>query len=157
MVLCLSKQKKRKSAKLIKFQKFENEKKINTVNTWRKFGKLSHKHSGNFLKLISNFNHIKIVGFGASARSSTFLNFCNLNHLTIDKILDNNLLKHNKFTAGTNIEIINPKKFNFKKHQIYLFIILAWNFKDEIVKYLRNFKLKGYILSPFPKIKRIKL
>ena len=98
----------------------------------------------------------KIFGYGASARSSTLLNFSNINSKYLDFIIDKNMLKNKKLTPGTNIEILHPKNIKKKVIAEYKYcLLLAWNFKDEIIKDLKKLKFKGNIIVPLPK--RIKI
>ena len=104
---------------------------------------LSQKTYGNYrenvLKIGRNFRRVvsehrrqgyKIVGYGAAAKGMTFLNFVNIK---LDVIIDDNELKHNLYTPGTNVQI-KPNVFlkQYKEHDKILFIPLAWNFYDEI-------------------------
>ena len=93
----------------------------------------------------------KIAAYGASARSSTLINYCGLNNDHIKLIFDKNILKSGLFTAGSNIKIALPTK---KRINSYKYIVLlAWNFSEEIIKYLKNdVKFKGFILKVLPKI-----
>jgi hypothetical protein len=92
----------------------------------------------------------KIIGYGASARSSTFLNFCNLSSKDLKLILDKSKLKKNMFTPGAKIKILHPQ--NVLKYKPDLIIILAWNFFKEITVYLKfNLNYKGDFLVTFPK------
>jgi hypothetical protein len=74
----------------------------------------------------------KIVGYGAAAKGMTFLNFTNIKP---DVIIDDNELKQNLYTPGTNV-VIKPNGFlkQYKEHDKILFVPLAWNFYDEIRK-----------------------
>ena len=74
------------------------------------FNKKCFDHNLKLNKLIKNFKKSEIVGYGASARSSTLLNYCGINSKRIKFIFDKNSLKHNLFTAGTNIQIKNQIK-----------------------------------------------
>jgi SAM-dependent methyltransferase len=121
-----------------------------TLENWQLFAKNSKEHNKSFLNLIKNYKNI--IGFGSSARSSTFLNFAKINDKTITCIVDNNALKQNKYTAGTNIKILSPQNINWKKHDVVL--VLAWNFYDEIVKFLDDKGFKGSIIKPFPFIEK---
>ncbi len=72
----------------------------------------------------------KIVGYGAAAKGMTFLNFTDEQ---LDYIVDDNPLKQNLYTPGTNIKIKSAE--SLKKHSNddkILFVPLAWNFYDEI-------------------------
>jgi hypothetical protein len=99
-------------------------------------------------------NNKKIVGYGASAKSTTFLHQYKLNHSLIQYIVDDNIFKQNYFTPGLNIPI---KSFqNLFIDKIDYIIILSCNFSDEIISKLENFRKAGLrIIIPFPEIKII--
>ena len=92
-----------------------------------------------------------MIAYGASARSSTMLNFSSLNNQHISFIIDKNKMKDRKFTPGTNIKIISLSKcLSLIKKEKYL-LILAWNFKKEIITFLKEKGFKGKFLIPLPK------
>ena len=63
-------------------------------------------------------------------------------------IIDNNPMKQNLYSPGTNIQIVNfDKGINFKPDAIF---ILAWNFKDEIINLCKEAGYKGSYIIPFP-------
>jgi SAM-dependent methyltransferase len=69
-----------------------------------------------------------IIGYGAAAKGNTFLNASGIKpHF----IIDDNELKHNKLTPGSNC-IIKDKSFIRTLANDVLFIPLSWNFYDEI-------------------------
>ena len=90
-----------------------------------------------------------VIGWGASARSSTLLNFCNIDSKIISSIIDLNPLKQGRFTAGTHIKIVKPEEaFKNKPNLVF---VTGWNFTGEIVKSLRKkWKYKGDCLIPLP-------
>ena len=95
----------------------------------------------------------KIVGYGASAKAVTVLNFCNLKEDFIDHFLDTTKNKVGKYLPGTKILVkkYNPKMMNVNNY----FFLGAWNFKTEIFKKEKKFLKKGgkFILHlPKPKI-----
>lgn len=150
IVLLFSKTRNKKSDYLKSLIQQENQKKINTLKTWKKFGQNSLIHAQKFQKKINQYivRGERFFGYGASARSSTLLNFCKLDYKSIDFIIDNNSLKHKLYTPGSNIKIIShaeSKKFIKNKNAI----ILAWNFKNEITKLLKKSSFKKMIISPF--------
>ena len=110
------------------------------------------------LNLVKLFNKIKrknskIIGYGATAKSTTILNYCNINHKYIDYFLDTTPDKQNKFTPGTKIKI-NKYKNKIPDDVNYAFLG-AWNFKDEIFKKENKYIKRGgkfIIHTPFPKI-----
>ena len=78
----------------------------------------------------------KIIGYGAAAKGMTFLNFANTK---MDIVIDDNPLKQNLYTPGTNT-IIKPASYikTFDQSDKILFIPLAWNFYKEIKKRIKN-------------------
>ena len=152
LVIYFSKQEKKISNKLLNLIKLENNQKINDLKTWRKFSSDSKKHSQNLLKLVRTISKKNlIIGYGASARSSTLLNYSKINSNYLDFIIDKNSLKNNKFTAGTNIKIHLPKIVKDKIKKYKFCILLAWNFKKEVIKELKKMKFFGKVIIPLPK------
>ena len=135
--------------------------KINSISEWKNFAKKTRLHKISFINIIKKFldNKHKIIAYGASARSSTFLNYCNINNEKIKYIVDKNPLKLNKYTPGTNMKIISFSQFKKKIKKFNTLLLLAWNFKKEIIEDLKNSGFSGMVLTPFPKkviIKKIK-
>jgi methylation protein EvaC len=91
-----------------------------------------------FLKLKKK--NKKIVGYGATAKSSTVLNYCNIKNETLEYFLDTTPNKIGKYMPGTHIYINNYNKTLLNKID-YVFLG-AWNFKEEIFKkekrYIKN-------------------
>ena len=152
LVIIASKTNKRKTNFLISKKYEEKKMGINTFKYWKKFASKCIQHRNKVNKILKKTSKSKkiIVGYGASARSSTFLNFCNLSNNNIKFIFDKNRLKDKHYTPGSNIPIKYPKKKLFKN--IENIIILAWNFKLEIIKFLKSQKYKKNIITFFPKI-----
>ena len=135
--------------------------KINSITEWKNFAKKTRLHKISFINIIKKFldNKHKIIAYGASARSSTFLNYCNINNEKIKYIVDKNPLKLNKYTPGTNMKVISFLQFRKKINKFNTLLLLAWNFKKEIIEDLKDSKFRGMVLTPFPKkviIKKIK-
>ena len=95
-----------------------------------------------------------IIGYGASAKSTTFLYQCNLSNKLIDYIIDDNVYKQNYFSPGIHIPIFSIEKININLPD-YI-IILSWNFTEEILKKIEIYRKVGVrIIIPFPEIKII--
>ena len=154
---------------LFRFTKntFEGRRKVfNEIEVERQRGLLSKKtyneYTKNITKLVSDFKELvqnskregfKLIGYGAAAKGMTFLNFAGVK---LDYIIDDNELKHNLYTPGTNT-IIKPNGFlkQFKENDKMLFIPLAWNFYDEIQgRILKTRDNKNdWFLRYFPEVK----
>ena len=128
---------------------------LNKINTYVKF---SRRVKESKKKLISIFNRYKlqnkkIIGYGATAKSTTILNYCNIDNSTIDYFLDTTRDKQNKYTPGTKLLI---KKYNGSiDNDVDLVFLGAWNFKKEIFKKEKKYIKSGgkfIIHTPYPKI-----
>ena len=98
-------------------------------------------------------NNKRIIGYGATAKSCTILNYCNINNNIIDYFYDTTSFKIGKYLPGSKIEIKKYKKLNSKKID-YVFLG-AWNFKKEIFNKEKKFLKNGgkFITHiPSPKI-----
>jgi len=111
----------------------------------------SKKKLVNLLKKIKKGNK-KIIGYGASAKAVTIINYCNLKENFFDFFYDTTKQKIGKFLPGTRIKVLKYKKL--KNTKIYVFLG-AWNFYKEILKkenyfYTNSGKFITHI--PYPKI-----
>lgn len=151
LVLYFSKKKLKQKKKLIDLVNEEHKKKVNDFKTWKNFAKRSVNHSKKFKTIIQALKKDNnLIGYGASARSSTLLNFCGINNKILDKIIDKNKLKKNQYTPGSNIKIIDYDEIIKKVSNFKLIVVLAWNFKSEIVRDLKKNGFKGKFLLPLP-------
>lgn len=103
--------------------------------------------------LLSN-KDARIIGFGASISCITLIYDFGLEN-KIKFLLDDNSLKHNWLSPGSNIKVINPKNFIFTKNDVILF--LAWRFQKFFInKYKKIFFKNNYkIFQILPKFKVI--
>ena len=151
-VVYFSRQQREKSEVLIKAQTSETEVKNNKKSSWINFSKEAKSHSKDLSVLVKKEvnTYGKIVAYGASARSSTLLNYCGINSDHISVIIDKNPLKHGLFTAGSNIPIVSYEQGLDYIKQSDVILLLAWNFKDEIIEDLRLSGYKGNFIIPLP-------
>ena len=115
----------------------------NLIDVERTRGLLSNKlydeYKQNIQSVVTDFKNtineykdkgFKIVGYGAAAKGMTFLNFADT---TLDIIIDDNPLKQNLYTPGTNILIKSVDYIKtYKPEEKILYVPLAWNFYNEI-------------------------
>lgn len=125
--------------------------KLNELRSWQNFAERVFSHREQLLKILTDITDKTgpVVGYGASARSSTLLNFCGIDTRFISRIADQNPLKHNCYTAATHIPIDSPE--NVIDKNINCVFILAWNFTEEIIDILKNrFGYTGTCIIPLP-------
>ena len=96
----------------------------------------------------------KIAGYGASAKSTTFLYKYRLNNKIIDYIIDDSIYKQDFYSPGLHIPIKSLNQLEIQR--VDYIIILSWNFTEDIVKKLDKYRKTGLrIIIPFPEIKII--
>ena len=151
IVLFIKKQKMKASSSVQQYRDDEEQHKSNGLSSWQEFSRRAFAHRDLLRRMLDE--ELKqgrtVVGYGASARSSTLLNFCGIDSKYISIIADQNPLKHKFFTAGTNILIDSPDVA--MKSNPDTILLLAWNFRKEIVGILRNrFGFGGKLIVPLP-------
>ena len=115
---------------------------IHKFETYKKFSKNVKKSKKNLLKILNRIkkNGKKIIGYGATAKAVTILNYCGIDKNLITFFMDTTPEKVNKYMPGKNIKIIRYNK-NFLNNYDYVFLG-AWNFKKEIFdkekKFIKN-------------------
>ncbi len=134
----------------------EGETGINTAAAWRQFGHRAVSHAKQLRELVEGELRFGVIaGYGASARSSTMLNFAGINHEHLTAIADQNPLKHGRYTPGTHIPILPPE--DVFAVQPAAVLLLAWNFRREIESILRQrLRFGGKLIMPLPENPSIK-
>ena len=126
------------SNKLSKILNYEKKIQITKVRTIRNFAKKCIQSKKKILQTIENLNKkkIKIYGYGATSKSTTIINFCNLKSNSIEGIFDTSPTKIGRYAPGTSIPIIDYKEFDIIKPKYC--ILFAWNHYLEIFKKEKN-------------------
>jgi len=133
----------------------ENEKKEGVLGEEKlmEFALRVYEHKKRLRELLVNLKRSgeKIVGYGASGRGNTLLNFCKIDNKIIDYIVDESSERQNRYTPGTHIPIVAPDIF--RKDDVKHALLLAWNYKDIIGEKEKEFiKKGGKFVVPLPNI-----
>ena len=90
-----------------------------------------------------------ISGYGAPAKASTIINFCELTPREIDYIVDDSPLKQDRLIPGRKIPIVTSAHLN--EHPTDYVLIFAWNFAKEIIPKIEPLRAKGVkFIIPLP-------
>lgn len=82
-----------------------------------------------------------IGGYGATAKSTTLLNYCGLTERHVAFISDNTPAKVGKVSPGVHIPIVSPDEFHARRPDYAL--LLAWNHRAEIEAKEQDFRRRG--------------
>jgi len=131
------------SENVINTIKVEKELGLDKSLTYERF-KNNCEHSKD--KIISKLKKFKkegkkIVGYGATSKSTTILNYCNIGPDLIDFISDTTPIKQNKYTPGMHIPV-KPYE-DFLKYSPEIAVLFAWNHRKEIENKEKKFIENG--------------
>ena len=91
----------------------------------------------------------RIVGYGASARGNTLLNYYGIGPETLDYIVDRNPLKTGLYSPGMHIPVEGPERLAADDPDYVL--VIAWNFADEIARQQNAYLERGgRFIVPIP-------
>jgi len=99
------------------------------------------------VKLLETLKGKEFIAYGASAKGCTLLNYCDIHPMCI---IDDTPAKWGRFIPGVNVPIVD---YQFELVcRIKYILLLAWNFKDEIITKNRNAGYKGKWIVPIPQV-----
>ncbi len=83
----------------------------------------------------------RVVGYGATSKSTTVINYCGITHDLVEFISDTTPIKQGKFSPGAHIPVRPYTEFtsNFPDHAL----LFAWNHAREIIPKERGFQAAG--------------
>jgi len=92
----------------------------------------------------------RIAAVSAPAKGMTLLNYCRIGDETLDFVTEKSTLKIGKYTPGGHLPVLPDSAL--LEHDIDYALLLAWNFKEEIMANLAAFKERGgKFIIPIPK------
>ncbi len=144
------KNKKKKSDRVVKQEIIEKEYKLYDNKVYDTFKSNCEKSKKNLFDNLSKLSeNSKIVSYGATSKTTTIFNYCNINRDLINFITDTTPTKQNKYSPGMHIPIFDYEYFNNNLPD-YCFLG-AWNHSNEIfLKEKDNFSKKGKWITHTP-------
>jgi len=91
----------------------------------------------------------RIAAVSAPAKGMTLLNYCKLGLDVIEFVTEKSQLKIGRFTPGAHIPVVPDSELLARQPDYAL--LLAWNFSDEIMNNLQEFRRRGgRFIIPIP-------
>ena len=121
----------------------EKKNNLDNLESCLKFKKNCEKSKDKIISILEKFKNEgkQICGYAATSKSTTILNYCNLDKNTINFICDTTKEKIGKFSPGVHIPIVSTSHFHKNLPDVaYLF---AWNHRKEIFAKEKNFINNG--------------
>lgn len=139
--------------KINSFLNREEREKLYRVATYDAFSERVRRLRTDVKKKLFSLKQKKniIIGYGAAAKGNILLNYFHIGTNIIQYIVDSTPYKQGRFTPGTHVPIFAEQKM--RETQPDYMIILAWNFKDEIMKKNRRYSSqKGKFIICIPSL-----
>ena len=120
-----------------------------------KFSQTVKKNKEDLIWILQSLKHQgkHIVAVSAPAKGMTLLSYCRLDNDVLDFVTEKSALKIGRFTPGAHIPVMPDSELLTRQPDYAL--LLAWNFAEEIMKNLDEFRKRGgkfIIPIPLPRI-----
>lgn len=129
---------------------------VDQVSFYQNFGEKVERLRRDLASLLGDIkSHGKqIVVYGASAKSTTLLNYFGIGANTIDYVVDRSTVKQGRYTPGTRLSIRAAE--TLLETQPDYVLLLTWNFADEILSQQAEYRRRGgKFIVPIPELKVI--
>lgn len=127
-----------------------------TIGDWKAFTGAASRKIGKlkaFIDLLAEKGKT-VAGYGASAKSTVWVNACEFTEKQIRFITDNTPQKIGKLSPGSNIPVVDEKELLELKPDYC--IMFAWNYRDEIIEKNQAYlKQGGKFIVPSPELEVI--
>lgn len=113
--------------------KTEHDKNFHKEETYTKFKENCEMSKDRLVKLLkeAKSNGKTVAGYGATSKSTTILNYCEIGPDLIDYISDTTPIKQDRLTPGMHIPVKSYEYF--QKNIPDVIILFAWNHANEII------------------------
>jgi hypothetical protein len=131
----------------------ENEKRIHSTEKLMEFARRVEKNREDLVTLLRTLKQQgkRVAAVSAPAKGMTLLNYCRIGKDILDFITEKSELKIGRFAPGTHIPVLPDRALI--DNDIDYALLLAWNFKEEIIRNLKEFTEKGgRFIVPIPEV-----
>ncbi|MDP2933967.1 MAG: class I SAM-dependent methyltransferase, partial [bacterium] len=139
--------------------KYEKEKGFDKVETYLDYAGKVRGTKEELLKVLDNLKKegATIIGYGASGRGTTIMNYCGIDGRYLDYVVDDAPAKHGFFTPGTHVPIY-PWEHTKQTQFPHYALLFAWSFINEVRKRREDYlRAGGKFIVPLPKVSVVSL
>jgi len=134
---------------------YEKNKKFKEVEIYSEYAAQVQTTKKDLLRLLDNLKSEgkKIIGYGASGRGTTIMNYCGIDGKYLEYVVDDASAKQGFYTPGTHVPI-KPWEFTEQTTFPDYIVLFAWAFTDEVIKKRQDYiKKGGKFIIPLPTVR----
>jgi methylation protein EvaC len=131
------------SNRVYDYQTHEKDIGLHLTETYEQFRYRAERSREDLMTLLRDLKKRskRVVGYGATAKSTTVINFCGISPDLIEFICDTTLFKQGKFSPGAHIPIRPHEAFR-ENYPDYA-VLFSWNHAQEIIAKEQEFVRSG--------------
>ncbi|MBI4450209.1 sugar nucleotide-binding protein, partial [Candidatus Uhrbacteria bacterium] len=136
-------------------ERHEAEWRFDRAETFRTYGAKVERARADLLALLDDLKRKgnTIIGYGASGRGTTIMNYCGIDGKYLDYVVDDAPAKHGFATPGTHVPIYPWSKTEEGKRPDYA-LLFAWSFAEEVfAKRGAYLRAGGKFIIPLPEVR----
>jgi hypothetical protein len=121
------------------------------LDTWKQFSDRARRQKQLLRAELSSLlaSGKMVVGYGASAKGQSMIQFCELDETLVSYIADKSTMKIGTFAPGSHIPVVSPERM--RADPVDVVVVFAWNFAREILEQERAMRERGVrFLHPIP-------
>ena len=134
---------------------YEKERGFESVDVFMSYAKRVERTKEQLLEILDRLKDEgkRIIGYGASGRGTTIMNYCGIDGRYLDCVVDDAPAKHGFFTPGTHVPI---KRWDFSDGGAFpeYSLLFAWSFIEEVKRRRADYLSKGgKFIVPLPDVR----
>jgi len=134
---------------------YEEDKEFDKIEIYSEYAEKVNATKDQLLDLLNRLKNKgkTIIGYGASGRGTTIMNYCGIDGKYLNYIVDDAQAKQGFFTPGTHVPI---KSWDFTLESQFpdYILLFAWAFTDEVIKKRQDYlRQGGKFIIPLPEVR----